>query len=263
MSTLAPRWLLLRGLVRERRHWGDFPDVLAARTGAEVLTLDLPGVGTERDRPSPTSIAAIVADLRARWLAARAAGGTAASSGAAPSEGPWRLFAPSLGGMIALAWGEAHPEDFDGVVVCNTSARDVASLFERFSPTALGTVMRALPSRGAVREAHILGLVSNTEHGRGRAEAFAAFSAEAPIGTDVLVRQLWAGSRAVAPKSLAVPLLVLCSDGDRLCSPRASHALGKRLGAPVVVHPDAGHDLPLDDPDWVVAQLVGWEARLG
>ncbi|MDP2308089.1 MAG: alpha/beta fold hydrolase [Pseudomonadota bacterium] len=258
MPTSAPRWLLLRGLVRERRHWGGFPEQLAARTGAEVLTLDLPGVGTERDRPSPTSIAAIVADLRARWLAARAL--------AAPTSedtGPWRLFAPSLGGMIALAWGEAHPDDFAGVVVCNTSARDVASLFDRFSPAALGTVLRALPARGAAREAHILGLVSNTEHGRARAEAFAALSKESPIGTDVLVRQLWAGSRAVAPQSLAVPLLVLCSDGDRLCHPRASHALGKRLDAPVRVHPDAGHDLPLDDPGWVMDQMVGWDARRG
>ncbi|MES2644070.1 MAG: alpha/beta fold hydrolase [Myxococcota bacterium] len=258
MPTSPARWLLLRGLVRERRHWGDFPAQLAARTGAEVLTLDLPGVGTERDRPSPTSVAAIVEDLRARWLAARGP-----EAGTPADTGPWRLFAPSLGGMIALAWGEAHPEDFAGVVVANTSARDIASLFERFSPAALGTVLRALPSGGAAREAHILGLVSNTEHGRGRAEAFAAFAKESPIGTDVLVRQLWAGSRATAPKSLAVPLLVLCSDGDRLCHPRASHALGARLNAPVRVHPDAGHDLPLDAPEWVMDQLVGWEVGVG
>ncbi|MDP2313647.1 MAG: alpha/beta fold hydrolase [Pseudomonadota bacterium] len=246
---MSVRWLLLRGLVRERRHWGDFPAVLAARTGADVRTLDLPGVGTERARPSPTSVAAIVADLRVRWLAERVPGDR------------WRLFAPSLGGMIALAWAEAHPEDFDGIAVCNTSARDVASLFDRFSPSAIGTLLRALPSGGAAREAHILGLVSNTERGRGHAGTFASFAAEAPIGTDVLLRQLWAGSRATAPKALATPLLVLCSDGDRLCHPRASHALGKRLGAPVRVHPEAGHDLPLDDPDWVVEQLVGWGVR--
>lgn len=245
---MTPRWLLLRGLVRERRHWGGFPEQLAARTGAEVLTLDLPGVGTERGRPSPTSIVEIVEDLRRRWL-----------EGLPPEDkGSWRLFAPSLGGMIALAWGEAYPEDFTGVVVCNTSARNVASLFERFSPAALGTVLRALLATGAAREAHILGLVSNTEHGRACAETFAVYSREAPIGTDVFWRQLWAGSRATAPKSLAVPLLVLCSDGDRLCHPRASHALGERLSAPVRVHPDAGHDLPLDDPAWVIDHLVGW-----
>lgn len=241
-------WLLLRGLVRERRHWGDFPDRLAARGGA-ALTLDLPGVGTERHRPSPTSIAAIVEDVRERWLAARAE---------RPADAPWRLFAPSLGGMIALAWAERHPDDFAGVAVCNTSARDVAGVFERFTGEAVTTVLRALPARGAAREAHILGLVSNTPHGRARAEDFAAFGAESPVGTDVLVRQLWAASRATAPTALVPPLLVLASDGDRLCLPVASRRLAERLGAPLVVHPDGGHDLPLDDPDWVVDRLWEW-----
>ncbi len=243
---MPTRWLLLRGLVRERRHWGDFPERLAA-AGGDVLTLDLPGVGTERGRPSPTSIAAIVADLRARWLAERGAGGD-----------PWRLFAPSLGGMIALAWAEAHPDDFAGVAVCNTSARDLAGVLDRFSPAAIRTVARALAAGGEAREAHILGLVSNTPHGRAHAPRFASFAAEAPVGTDVLARQLWAASRATAPRALATPLLVLCSDGDRLCHPRASRALAERLGAPLAAHPEAGHDLPLDDPDWVVARLVEW-----
>lgn len=251
MPDTAPntRWLLLRGLVRERRHWGDFPKQLAARTGHGVVTLDLPGVGTERARPSPTSIAAIAADLRERWLVARAEGGP---------DDSWRLFAPSLGGMIALAWAETHPDDFRGVAVCNTSARDLAGLFDRFSFEAIRTLLQALPRSGVAREAHILRLVSNTPHGVAHADRFATYSAELPVGTDVLARQMWAGSRATAPQSLATPLLVLASEGDRLCHPRASRALAARLGAPLEVHPDAGHDLPLDDPDWVVDRLAAW-----
>jgi alpha-beta hydrolase superfamily lysophospholipase len=247
---MSTHWLLLRGLVRERRHWGDFPELLAARGGA-VLALDLPGVGTERGRPSPTSIAAIVADLRERWLAARAEH---------PAEAPWRLFAPSLGGMIALAWAERHPEDFVGIAVCNTSAREVAGVFERFTPEAVGAMLRALVSRGAAREAHILGLVANTAHGRALAGPFAALAVQAPIGTDVLVRQLWAASRATVPAALTTPLLVLCSDGDRLCRPVASRRLAERLGAPLVVHPDGGHDLSVDDPAWLVERLLEWAA---
>lgn len=247
-------WLLLRGLVRERRHWGDFPERLGAR-GGPVVTLDLPGVGTERHRPSPTSIAGIVEDLRARWILTRTALEAGGESGAI---GGWRLFAPSLGGMIALAWAERHPEDFAGVAVCNTSARDLAGVFDRFSTTAVATVARALVSAGEAREAHILGLVSNTDHGRALAPTFAGFAAEAPIGTDVLARQLWAASRATAPRALATPLFVLCSEGDRLCAPVNSRVLAERLGAPLAVHPTAGHDLPLDDPEWVVERLVAW-----
>lgn len=239
-------WLLLRGLVRERRHWGDFPAHLAAHTGHPVHTLDLPGVGTERGRASPTTIAGIVEDIRERWLPLRT-----------PDA---RLFAPSLGGMIAMAWAEAHPDDFAGVAVCNTSASDLAGPLDRFSPAALGTVMRGLWKRGAAREAEVLALVANTEAGRGQADRFASYSAESPIGTDVLVRQLMAATRARAPAALRTPLLVLCSEGDRLCHPKASRALAERLGAPICVHPDAGHDLPLDAPDWVIEQLRSWVA---
>jgi alpha-beta hydrolase superfamily lysophospholipase len=260
MPDAAPlHWLLLRGLVRERRHWGDFPARLAARTGGDVLALDLPGVGTERERPSPTSLAAIVADLRERFVSHRERNGGGERRG--DRAGRWGLFAPSLGGMIALAWAEAWPDDFAHVAVCNTSARDLAGLFERFSPEALRTVARGLLASGVTRERHILALVSNTAHGPAHAEAFAAYAREAPIGPDVLVRQLLAASRATAPATLAVPLLVLCSDGDRLCSPRASQALAARLGAPIHVHSGGGHDLPLDDPDWVIARLA--EVGLG
>jgi pimeloyl-ACP methyl ester carboxylesterase len=234
-------WLLLRGLVRERRHWGDFPARLAARTGGEVVTLDLPGVGTERGRPAPTSIAEVVADLHARHPR---------------GDGAWGLFAPSFGGMIAMAWAAAHPEDFARVAVCNTSAKEVAGPLQRFSPAAVGTVLRGLVARGEAREAHILALVSNTDHGRAHAAAFAAYAEEAPIGVDVLVRQLLAAARATVPPALPMPVLVLCSDGDRLCDPGASRALAARLGAPLAVHPTGGHDLPLDDPDWVVERLT-------
>jgi len=40
-------WVLLRGLMREQRHWGAFPATLArALPGAAILTPDLPGNGT-------------------------------------------------------------------------------------------------------------------------------------------------------------------------------------------------------------------------
>ncbi|MSP54260.1 MAG: alpha/beta hydrolase [Myxococcales bacterium] len=241
-------WLLLRGLVRERRHWGSFPERLAESTRGPVLSLDLPGVGTERDRPSPSSIAGVVADLRDRFIAER-------------GEGAWGILAPSFGGMIAMAWAKAHPQDFAHVAVCNTSTKDLGSTFQRFSPEALRTLLAALPSAllGAdpeAREARILGLVCNTPHGRAQAAEFAGFAREVPIGVDVLVRQLWAASQTNAPASLSIPVTVMCSEGDRLCSPAISRALAARLGAALHVHPDAGHDLPLDDPDWVIARIV-------
>src|SRR4051812_21219811 len=113
-----PRWLLLRGLAREQRHWGAFPSALARTCddarGADIHCLDLPGTGTEFARRSPSSIRGIVADLRRRWLALDG------------HDGPAHLLAVSLGGMVAMQWCADHPDDFAGVVLVNTSAADLS-----------------------------------------------------------------------------------------------------------------------------------------
>ena len=87
-------WVLLRGLTREARHWGDFADQLAralppSSPGAtRVLALDLPGNGVFHQEASPASVAAM-ADFARAQLQAR---------GLPP---PYRLVAMSLGGMVA------------------------------------------------------------------------------------------------------------------------------------------------------------------
>ncbi|PMZ18082.1 alpha/beta hydrolase, partial [Pseudomonas sp. FW306-02-F08-AA] len=40
-----------------------------------------------------------------------------------------------------------------------------------------------------------------------------------------------------------------------------SQALAAAWNLPLVMHPFAGHDLPLDDPAWVVAQVLQWATR--
>lgn len=47
-------WVLLRGLVREQRHWEQFPALLATQLpGDRVLCLDLAGNGVHWRQPSP------------------------------------------------------------------------------------------------------------------------------------------------------------------------------------------------------------------
>ena len=113
------RWLLLRGLAREQRHWGAFRAALASQ-GAEVQCLDLPGAGTENDRKSPASIRGITEDLRERWRRT-------------PREGAWGLCAVSLGGMVAMDWCGRHPDDFDALVLVNTSAANLSVPWRRMN----------------------------------------------------------------------------------------------------------------------------------
>ncbi len=246
-------WLLLRGLVREQRHWGSFPERLRSRLpeGARVLTLDLPGMGTEAARPSPSSIAAITDDLRERFLEIRG-----------PQGGDWGLFAVSLGGMICLDWCSRHPQDFSRAMVCNTSAANLSGPFQRLKPAALPIMWKALRASDLeVRERAILSLVSNRPPSELEevALAWAEVGRAIPLDRGVFYRQMTAGSTSRAPDFLAVPLRVLCSDGDRMVAPACSKKIAARLGAELRVHPDAGHDLPLDDPEWVAGEILAWD----
>ena len=68
-------WVLLRGLAREARHWGDFPAALQERTGASrVVALDLPGSGLRGAERSPITVEAMVAECRRALVRAGAPG---------------------------------------------------------------------------------------------------------------------------------------------------------------------------------------------
>src|SRR5690606_1129116 len=103
-------WVLLRGLVREARHWEGFPDMLrASRPGARVETLDLPGNGDLYLSDSPTSVSDMVDALREQL----------GSRGLKP---PYHVMALSLGGMVALNWLQRFPDEVAAAVLINTSA---------------------------------------------------------------------------------------------------------------------------------------------
>jgi hypothetical protein len=42
--------------------------------------------------------------------------------------------------------------------------------------------------------------------------------------------------------------------------PDCSREIAHRWGCPLAVHPQAGHDLPLDDGPWVLATVRDWLA---
>jgi pimeloyl-ACP methyl ester carboxylesterase len=78
----------------------------------------------------------------------------------------------------------------------------------------------------------------------------------------VLLEQIAGAIRMRAPKDLRVPTLILASHGDRLVDPDCSWNLARRLGANLVMHRTAGHDLTLDDPNWVANQIRQWQASI-
>lgn len=250
------RWLLLRGLGRESEHWHDLPERLERRLGlapGAALCLDLPGTGTEGHRSAPWTVSATLADLRARWLAQAGHAG-----------GRWGLLGISLGGMLVLEWAHQHPDDVEAVVAVNPSDRRSGWWIERLRWQALPLMLRISLTRDlAHREELVLRLTTAVLAGERRARLLAErieMLRRNPIRAASVLRQLVAAAFWTAPPSPDMPTLVLGAAGDRMVSPRCPIRLAAHLQSPFASHPTAGHDLPLDDPDWVCERILEWTA---
>jgi pimeloyl-ACP methyl ester carboxylesterase len=248
-------WLLLRGLGREQRHWHEFPALLARRLGdADVLTMDLAGAGTERERLSHLSVQRLAADVMQRCKRLSQPGARVGVVGL------------SMGGMVALELAASGRPQIAASVLINSSSRASAT-FARMRPRAAPTLIGLLsPSAALTREKRVLKLTSRLPCAVRceRARASAHFALQRPMSRASFARQLLAAARFSPPpmEQMGTPLLFLSSRGDQLVDPRCSSDLARRYAAPHVQHSWAGHDLPLDDPDWVGGQIADWWARL-
>lgn len=247
-------WVLLRGLTREHGHWGDFPALLQAAlpVGSRVITPDLPGNGTLWQQRSPASVPEMVdalrLDLQRQGL-----------------RGPCQVLAMSLGAMVTVDWMHRHPDEVSDAVLVNTSLRPYSPPWRRLHPQHYPTILRLLLMQAPSQawESAILGMT--TRHPRVPTSALLAdwlrMRAQRPVSTANGLRQLWAATRYQAPRCAPpVPVLLLNGQGDRLVHPSCSCVLAASWGAPLIRHPTAGHDLPLDAGPWVVQQVLAWQA---
>lgn len=247
-------WLILRGLVREQRHWGTFAGEFEAALRekdpqAKVHCLDFAGFGTESDRPSPVTIDGIVDDLRYRW---QAIGG----------EEDWGLLSVSLGGMVAMNWTSRFSGDFKKLVLINSSVGGLSPLFKRMQPRNIPTILSLFWERNIRRrEERILSITTNLsgEALKKRADWQGGFAKV--VRPRDAAAQILAAIRFRAPEKISIPVLVLTSKGDTLVHYSCSERIAEHFGAHLRVHESANHDLPTDDPQWVSGQVQAWVAQ--
>ncbi len=247
-------WILLRGLMREARHWGEFPTQFnAAIKSQNIVTLDFPGNGNLYACASATSVEKMAEHCRAQL----------AQSGHNP---PYHVLALSLGAMVAVAWAERYPDELDKVVLINTSLAPHNPFYHRLRPENYPALLRGL-IRGSVaqREALILRLTSNQSEAKSAEKIlqnWRLYAKEYPITRTNILRQLLAATRYRAPDAApTVPLLLLVGLQDKLVNPACSITLSKKWKCAVKTHPQAGHDLPLDDGAWVTQMIKEWLAN--
>jgi pimeloyl-ACP methyl ester carboxylesterase len=243
--------LLLRGLIRDQRCWGDFPERLATHAPhLKLHYLDLPGVGTENGRECPDTITGIRIDVAKRFH-------DRIAQGKFP-KGPWSLMAISMGGMVAIDWVAAEPELFKNFIVMNTSCSDVAGISERFRLRFLPEMIYALlTGRPEHSERLILKVASNRYREMAPLlEQQIRWRRERPVSRKTFVRQILSAARFRLPDGRLKPKTVLISsEGDRLVSPVCSTRMAELLGVPRISHPWSGHDIPVDDPDWLAQRI--------
>jgi len=243
-------WIFLRGLTRDSRHWGDFPALFrSANADADVVTLDLPGNGRLNSLRSPASIAAMTEHCRADVLA----------QGLRP---PYYLLALSLGAMAAIDWAARHPSELRGAVLINTSLRPFSPFFHRLRPQSYLALVRLSLLAGSpeATEAAILKLTSRRlSDAQAILSSWINYRREHPVSRLNALRQMVAAGRFCGPvEKPSPPLLILASAKDGLVNPRCSRGLALRWRTAYAEHPQAGHDLPLDDGDWVAQQVRHW-----
>lgn len=246
------KWIFLRGLVRESRHWGSFVQEFAATNpDTRVITLDLPGNGRACIGTSPASVGGMVEAYRVQL---REMGETA----------PYCILAVSLGGMVATEWSCRYPDDVDQLVLINTSMRPISAFHQRLMPANYATILRLLVTHATPLdwESTILKLTCNHPQ-EDVLRRWISLREQSPVTVKNVIRQLWAAALYAIPKQTPLAAtLVLVSTKDRLVSSDCSLALAAHWRVPLVAHPSAGHDLPLDDGPWVARVVHQWTEML-
>lgn len=244
-------WVLIRGLSREKRHWGRFPELLQkAYPNSQIVVIELPGVGTKYKVNSPTKIEGFVQKLREEFVQFR-------------GDKRWGIISVSLGGMIAMSWVSKYKDDFDKIVTINSSAGNLSKLQERLSPEAICKICKLFfKSDLEQRERVILELTNNiTPITEDLVKNWASYAAQYPLRREVFLKQLYAASKFKVPEKIPIPFLILVGAKDRLTNPKCSRYLAQHFGLEPIEHPRAGHDLPLDAPEWIIEKLCEWDKQ--
>ena len=224
---------------------------------SSVNCIDLPGAGSRRDEESPVTIQGQVDSVRNSLPFLRLSG--------APGQ-KFHLLAISFGSMVATHWAQHFPEEIAGLVIINPSFRGLSPWYDRLRPLAILHIAKAVLQTDPVKsEAIVLGQVSNSPALYAEtSKAWGQIRKVRPVSKLNFLRQLVAASlvKVSARKGLSVPAFVLGSQADRLVnSSRCSQDAAKALNAKLVFHPSAGHDLPLDDPNWLIEQIQNWSKK--
>lgn len=242
--------MLIRGLSRQQLHWGEFPERLRALSGGEIVFEDLPGFGSRYQEASPRRIEEIADEVAPVIFAKKNL-----------VAGKVNLVGISMGGMVALCLAQRYPTKVASLVLINSSFKPYAKFYERLQPKAYTGFLRAWFNpvmRYSERE--ILRLSSNFKASDERLlDEWLDYRRNQPPSRRAAIKQILAASQFYFRGEKPVEkMLLIASKQDRIVSYKCSENAAKALKADYRCHLYAGHDLPLDAPQWLAEQIVEW-----
>lgn len=234
--------ILLRGLVRESRHWGNFPKQLeSAIADSTILTPEIQGVGRYINTSSPDNLIDMIEFMREQIKEHLGKDSI--------------IMAMSLGGMIAKQWTEKYPDDFSKMILINTSYKGINPLLHRLKPSAIFQFLNIFitPHMG-MREKKILDLVSNVPKKRDSIlPEWIEIQKDAPVARESFINQIKAALKfQPSSQKPSLETLLIASKKDRLCDYNCTVKLSQLWNVPLKLHQSAGHDIPLDAPEWLI-----------
>jgi pimeloyl-ACP methyl ester carboxylesterase len=242
---------LLRGLVREKAHWGEFKEKIQATfPDAKIITPEIQGVGQYNEMTSPDNFPEMIDFMR--------------SNHEEYFNGDQEnvLLAMSLGGMITRQWIEMYPNDFNKIILVNTSFKGINPLFDRLKPAGIINFFKIFFSPGVkARERSIIKMVSNNNLNHEEIiQEWIDIQIKRPVKRASFINQIKAALTFTPPQTWpgTLPLLILAGKNDRLCSFKSSKKLHKVWGGQYLEHPTAGHDIPIDDAEWLIEKIKRW-----
>ncbi|GAB1620681.1 alpha/beta hydrolase [Agarivorans albus] len=241
--------VLVRGLIREKRHWGQFRELLQqAFPERTIVSFNVPGNGHLYRLKSADSICQMRQSLRIQLRLQNV------------NIDCIDIVAISLGGMLAVDWANKFSDEVNSLVLINSSNAAFSPFYRRLNWRIYPSLLSAICTQSTVsRQRKILALTTNFPQQHQQVLcSWVSWAKQYPVSLENAYLQLKAAAAFKAPNKPNQAMLILNSHRDKLVDCSCSEQLAKRWQADFKQHPTAGHDLPLDAPLWTVKQIQQW-----
>jgi pimeloyl-ACP methyl ester carboxylesterase len=242
---MSKNWVFIRGLTRGVVHWGEFAKKFQdLHPDYKIEFIEIPGNGELSEMLTPKSPEELIEYLRSK-------------SDIVKSAEEYNLCGISLGGMIVLKWAELYPDRISTVNVINTSLSQFSPFYKRLLASNYIKVAAGLFSSNPYqKEKLILNMTANNAESITRyLQIFTDFAKVHSVKKINFIRQIQLAKKIKIDNWKNTKLNVISSTSDRLVSHSCSKMIAQKLNGKLIIHSSAGHDIPLDDPSWLIQAL--------